>query len=63
MFVEGLARPLLREDMVCIPLLDSGMKWDISLIVGHESSAFSPRLLNFVSRFQQEIGGTCPLLI
>ncbi|MCL2898192.1 LysR family transcriptional regulator [Brenneria tiliae] len=73
-FVEGLARPLLRDGMVCIPLLDSGMKWDIGMIVGHESAARSPILLNFVSRFQHEMrqdaetsrqttGSGCPLFI
>ncbi|MEE3662448.1 LysR family transcriptional regulator [Brenneria sp. g21c3] len=73
-FVEGLARPMLREDMVSIPLLDSGMRWDIGLIVGHESAARTPMLLNFVNRFQHDMrqeadtsrqttGSVCPLFI
>ncbi|MEC5319365.1 LysR family transcriptional regulator [Brenneria populi subsp. brevivirga] len=57
-FVEGLARPLLRDGMACIPLLEAGMRWDIGLIVGHESTARSPLLLNFINRFQHEMRQT-----
>lgn len=73
-FVEGLARPLLREEMVSIPLTDAGMTWDIGLIVSHESASRAPPLLNFIDRFQHEmrrdreasrrkIGGAYPLFI
>ncbi|MCG8708602.1 LysR family transcriptional regulator [Brenneria sp. 4F2] len=54
-FVEGLARPLLQEGMVSIPLLGTGMRWDIGLIAARESTTPSPTLLNFVNRFQHEM--------
>ncbi|MFE8115881.1 LysR family transcriptional regulator [Brenneria goodwinii] len=54
-FVEGLARPLLRDGMICIPLSGTGMRWDIGLIIGHESAAHSPVLRNFVNNFRHEM--------
>ncbi|PWC18038.1 LysR family transcriptional regulator [Brenneria roseae subsp. roseae] len=57
-FVEGLARPLLRDGMMCIPLPDTGMTWDIGFIICHESAAHSPVLLNFVNSFQRKMSET-----
>ncbi|QTF09833.1 LysR family transcriptional regulator [Brenneria izadpanahii] len=54
-FVEGLARPMLRDGMICIPLSGTGMRWDIGLIVGHGSAAHSPVLLNFINSFRHEM--------
>lgn len=54
-FVEGLARPQLRDGMMLIPIPDSGMTWDIGLITRHESTAHSPALTNFITHFQREM--------